>query len=102
MTKTLAQLLERLEYTCVQGSTDIEIQEVLADSRKAKEGSLFICIKGAVKDGHDFKDMVVAFGVSIIAIKFLMGYIKNHDFKVFGWYRIVLGVIVLAYFMIWG
>ena len=46
--------------------------------------------------------MAVAFGVSIIAIKFLMGYIKNHDFKVFGWYRIVLGVIVLAYFMIWG
>lgn len=46
--------------------------------------------------------MVVALGVSIIAIKFLMGYIKNHDFKAFGWYRIVLGVIVLAYFMLWG
>ncbi len=46
--------------------------------------------------------MVVAFVVSIIAIKFLMGYIKNHDFKVFGWYRIVLGALVLAYFMIWG
>ncbi len=46
--------------------------------------------------------MAVAFGVSILAIKFLMGYIKNHDFKVFGWYRIVLGVIVLAYFMLWG
>lgn len=44
--------------------------------------------------------MVVAFVVSIIAIKFLMGYIKKHDFKVFGWYRIVLGVIVLAYFMV--
>lgn len=42
--------------------------------------------------------MIVAFVVSIIAIKFLMGYIKKHDFKVFGWYRIVLGVIVLAYF----
>lgn len=42
--------------------------------------------------------MVVAFVVSIIAIKFLMGYIKKHDFKVFGWYRIVLGIIVLAYF----
>lgn len=42
--------------------------------------------------------MVVAFIVSIIAIKFLMGYIKKHDFKVFGWYRIVLGIIVLAYF----
>lgn len=46
--------------------------------------------------------MVVAFAVSILAIKFLMGYIKKHDFKVFGWYRIVLGVIVLAYFMMWG
>ncbi len=46
--------------------------------------------------------MSVAFVVSIIAIKFLMGYIKNHDFKVFGWYRIILGTIVLGYFMIWG
>lgn len=43
---------------------------------------------------------VVAFIVSIIAIKFLMGYIKKHDFKAFGWYRIVLGIIVLAYFLI--
>lgn len=42
--------------------------------------------------------MVVAFGVSIFAIKFLMGYIKKHDFKVFGWYRIVLGLLVLLYF----
>lgn len=41
---------------------------------------------------------VVSFGVSVFAIKFLMRYIKNHDFKVFGYYRIVLGVIVLAYF----
>lgn len=39
--------------------------------------------------------MVVAFAVSIIAIKFLMNYIKKHDFTVFGWYRIVLGVLVL-------
>ena len=41
---------------------------------------------------------LVAFFVSILAIKFLMGYIKKHDFKVFGWYRIILGIIVLAYF----
>lgn len=40
----------------------------------------------------------VSFGVSIVAIKFLMQYIKNHDFKVFGYYRIVLGIIVLLYF----
>ena len=43
--------------------------------------------------------VVVAFVVSILAIKFLVGYIKKHDFKVFGWYRIVLGVLVLGYFI---
>lgn len=42
----------------------------------------------------------VAFIVSIIAIKFLMSYIKSNDFKVFGWYRIILGILVLAYFYI--
>ena len=35
---------------------------------------------------------------SILAIKFLMGYIKKHDFKVFGWYRIALGIVVLLFF----
>ena len=43
---------------------------------------------------------VVAFVISIVAIKFLMGYIKKNDFKVFGWYRIVLGVLVLGYFLL--
>lgn len=42
--------------------------------------------------------MAVSFVVSVIAIKFLLKYIKNHDFKVFGYYRIVLGVIVFLYF----
>lgn len=42
--------------------------------------------------------MIVAFVVSILVIKFLMSYIKKHDFKAFGWYRIVLGAIVLLYF----
>lgn len=44
--------------------------------------------------------MVVAFGVSVFAIKFLMGYIKKHDFKAFGWYRIALGILVLLYFFL--
>ncbi len=42
--------------------------------------------------------MIVAFFVSIVSIKFLMRYIKNNDFKIFGWYRIVLGLCVVAYF----
>ncbi len=44
--------------------------------------------------------MIVAYVVSMIAVKFLVNYVRRHDFKVFGWYRIVLGVLVLAYFYI--
>lgn len=60
-----------------------------------------------VKFGLDFTSselvillvgMVTAFAVSIFVIKFLMDYIKKHDFKVFGWYRIVLGALVILYF----
>ena len=41
---------------------------------------------------------VVSFVVSLFVLRFLMGYIKKHDFKVFGWYRIALGIVVLGYF----
>ena len=44
--------------------------------------------------------MAVAFGVSILAIRFLMGYIRKHDFTAFGWYRIGLGLLVLLYFYV--
>jgi undecaprenyl-diphosphatase len=44
--------------------------------------------------------MLVAFIVSMLAIRFLMNYVKKHDFKVFGWYRIILGIIVLGYFLL--
>lgn len=42
--------------------------------------------------------MIVAFVVSVLVIRFLMGYIKKHDFKIFGWYRIILGIVVLLVF----
>ena len=60
-----------------------------------------------VKFGFDFSGLeiailltgvIVSFVVSLFILRFLMGYIKKHDFTVFGWYRIALGVIVLAYF----
>jgi undecaprenyl-diphosphatase len=46
--------------------------------------------------------MIVAFFVSVVTIKFLLDYIKKNDFKVFGWYRIFLGLIVVAYFLIFS
>ena len=45
---------------------------------------------------------VISFIVSLFVLRFLMGYIKKHDFKVFGWYRIVLGIIVLLYFLVFA
>ena len=45
---------------------------------------------------------IVSFVVSVFAIRFLMSYIRKHDFKAFGWYRIILGIIVLAVFFISG
>lgn len=57
---------------------------------------------GFVFTGEEFTilavGMIVAFVMSLLVIRFLMGYIKKHDFKVFGWYRIVLGIAVLAWF----
>ncbi len=44
--------------------------------------------------------MIVAFVVSILVIKFLLSYIRRHDFKIFGWYRILLGAVVLGYFLV--
>ena len=43
---------------------------------------------------------ITAFVSSLLIIRFLMGFVKKHDFKVFGWYRILLGIAVLAYFMV--
>ena len=44
--------------------------------------------------------MISAFVVSVVVIKFLLSYIKKNDFKVFGWYRIILGVLVILFFSI--
>ncbi len=44
--------------------------------------------------------MAVAYGVSMLAIRLLMNYVKRHDFKVFGWYRIILGIVVIAFFWV--
>lgn len=43
--------------------------------------------------------MFVSFIVSVLIIKFLMNYIKKHDFKAFGYYRIILGIIILLFML---
>lgn len=65
----LTNLLERLEYTCIQGSVEREITAVTADSRKVTPGSLFICIRGAVVDGHTFASSVAEKGAAVLVVE---------------------------------
>ena len=64
----LAALLEKLEYELVSGSEDIEIENVVYDSRKVTEGSLFICIEGGTADGHTFIPDVVKKGAKALIV----------------------------------
>ncbi len=65
----LNQLLERLEYEVVQGSDEIEITTLINDSRKVKEGSVFVCISGAVSDGHQYVEDVSAKGAAAVIVE---------------------------------
>ena len=67
--KKLKDLLEHLDYQCLQGTTDKEITSVVYDSRKAEPGSLFLCIKGAVSDGHAYAKEVVEKGASVLVVQ---------------------------------
>jgi undecaprenyl-diphosphatase len=113
------QVLSLIPGTSRSGATIIGALIIGVSRVAAAEFSFFLAVPtmfGAsafklLKFGFDFTGselialgfgMVVAFVVSVIAIKFLMGYIKKRDFRVFGWYRIILGIIVLLYFGISG
>lgn len=111
------QVLSLIPGTSRSGATILGAILIGTSRYVAAEFTFFLAIPvmfGAsllkiVKFGFDFTGseiailltgMIVAFVVSIFAIKFLMGYIKKHDFKAFGWYRIALGVVVVGYFLL--
>lgn len=65
----LSQLLERLEYEVVQGTEDIAITTLINDSRKVEPGSVFVCISGAVSDGHRFAAEVADKGAAALIVE---------------------------------
>lgn len=64
----LAALLEKLDYELISGSADVQIKNVVYDSRKVIEGSLFICIEGGTVDGHTFIPDVVKKGAKALIV----------------------------------
>ena len=75
----LVDLLKEIEYQCVQGSTDVAIEQVVYDSRKVSESCLFICIEGANFDGHKFASDVVANGAKVLVVSKLVEGIEDKD-----------------------
>ena len=113
----LFQVLSMIPGTSRSGATIIGALIIGVSRTAAAEFTFFLAVPtmlGAsalklLKFGLDFTSaeimtlvigMVVAFVVSLLCIKFLMSFIRKNDFKPFGWYRIVLGIIVLLYFLV--
>ena len=79
-----------LSVPAMVGGSGIKVLQYFADGNTFSSEQLIILLVG----------MLTAFLVSVAAIKFLLSYIKKRDFKAFGYYRIILGILVLAYFII--
>ena len=78
----LTDLLCKVDYECVQGSVEREIDRVVYDSRKITEGCLFICIKGANFDGHDFAVEAVEKGVAVLVVSREVPEVSGRDVTV--------------------
>lgn len=118
----ICQILALIPGTSRSGSTILGAVLLGAERSVAAEFSFFLAVpvmlgasalkilkfflEGNVFTGEQIAIMivglVVAYAVSVFAIKFLMGYIRKHDFKVFGYYRIAVGILIILYFAISG
>ena len=77
-----------LSVPAMVGGSAIKVLQYFADGNTFNSTEIIILLVG----------MATAFTVSVLAIKFLISYIRKHDFKAFGYYRIILGIVVIAYF----
>ena len=94
----LTKLLERVEYECINGSVDVEVADLVNDSRKAKEGSLFFCIKGAVSDGHKYAADVIAKGAKVLVVQDEVEALKDVTVNKVADSRYAMAMISAAYF----
>lgn len=65
----VSQLVQEIEYELLQGDLNQEVKDIVYDSRKVSENSLFICIRGALADGHSFVKDVIARGAKVLLVE---------------------------------
>ena len=65
----ISKLVEKLDYTLLAGKLDVEVTSLVYDSRKAKPGSLFVCIAGTVRDAHDFIPEIMGKGAVAFVVE---------------------------------
>ena len=65
----LAEICEELTYTCLQGEMEKEISDIIYDSRKVEKDTIFVCMVGAVVDGHDFVEDAVKKGAAALVVE---------------------------------
>jgi len=78
----LLKLLEKLCYKCVQGSLDREVLSITCDSEKVAPGGLFVCIEGAVFDGHEFALQAVEKGAEVLIVSRIPQGLEGKDVTV--------------------
>ena len=79
----LANLLPKLEYTCLKGSVDIEVNKLVYDSRKVSTGDVFVCISGTARDAHDFVVEVAEKGAAAIVVeKDVLDQLADYDITI--------------------
>jgi UDP-N-acetylmuramoyl-L-alanyl-D-glutamate--2,6-diaminopimelate ligase len=97
--KYLSDLLEGLAFTELQGSADVEVTNVVFDSRKVVPGSLFVAVRGTVVDGHDYMEKAVADGAVAIICEDLPGHtVGETDFIMVQNSAAALGIIAANYY----
>jgi UDP-N-acetylmuramoyl-L-alanyl-D-glutamate--2,6-diaminopimelate ligase len=94
----LSHLLEKTSYVCEQGDIDIEVENLVFDSRKVVKGSVFVCVSGMIRDGHSFAKMAAITGAVALVVEKDIEPIKNVTIIRVDNTRLALAHMSAAYF----
>lgn len=94
----LKKLLERVDYRCLQGDVNIQVDKIIYDSRKADKDSLFFCVPGTVVDGHKFASEVVEKGAVALVVEKEVDVPKDVTVVMVENVRLAMAIISAAYF----